>query len=69
MYIFLNCRNLWNFGSNSAVSSTGKTGSKEMHCPVSDIDETVSKSCSNHYVNQVKCSQAKLASIKRNTAL
>uniref|UniRef100_A0A2P2K2L8 Transcription factor bHLH87 n=1 Tax=Rhizophora mucronata TaxID=61149 RepID=A0A2P2K2L8_RHIMU len=65
--IFSDCRNLWNFGSTSAVSSTGETGSKEMHRPVCDIDETVSKSCSNQYANQVKCSQAQPASIKRNS--
>ncbi|KAJ9179285.1 hypothetical protein P3X46_011094 [Hevea brasiliensis] len=65
--IFSDCRNLWNYGANSAVSSgesennTSNARNKEMHCRVGKLDETVSQSSSDK-----KSSPTKPDSIKRS---
>ncbi|CAK7356802.1 unnamed protein product [Dovyalis caffra] len=72
--IFSDCRNLWNFAPNSsaAVSSgesennTCNPRNKEMHCPVSELDETVSQCSSDQYGKNRVCSQAKPVSTKRS---
>lgn len=60
--IFSECRNLWNFGSGSAVSSgdsennNGFNPRKEMNCLVNELDETVSQPrvCSETKPNSLK---------------
>ena len=72
--IFSDCRNLWNFAPNSsaAVSSgesennTCNPRNKEMHCPVSELDETVSRCSSDQYGKNRDCSQTKPVSTKRS---
>ncbi|KAJ9190288.1 hypothetical protein P3X46_001507 [Hevea brasiliensis] len=66
--IFSDCRNLWNFGANSAVSSgesennTSNARNKEMHCRlISELDEAFSQSSSDK-----KSSPTKPVSIKRS---
>ncbi|KAJ8756121.1 hypothetical protein K2173_024668 [Erythroxylum novogranatense] len=71
--IIPDCRNLWNFGSNSVVSS-GESGNttvcnarnNEMRCPVGELDETVSQSSSDQICNQGRRSQTKPVSTKRS---
>ncbi|KAG8656443.1 transcription factor bHLH87 [Manihot esculenta] len=64
--IFSACRNLWNFAANSAVSSgesennTSSARNKEMHCRVSELDESISQSSSDK-----KSSPTKPVPIKR----
>ncbi|WCJ39651.1 basic helix-loop-helix (bHLH) DNA-binding superfamily protein [Euphorbia peplus] len=61
--IFSECRNLWNFGANSAVSS----GESEDKCLTNEVEETASPSSSdkkcctkrNHDESQVKLSESK----------
>ncbi|KAJ0075137.1 hypothetical protein Patl1_33363 [Pistacia atlantica] len=78
--IFSDCRrNLWNFGTNSTVSSGESENNassiarnnKEFNCPVNEIEETVSPSSSDHhqYVNNGQCQEKKpadLTSKRRN---
>lgn len=72
--IFSECRNLWNFAPNSsaAVSSgesennTCNPRNKEMRCPVSELDETVSHCSSDQYGKNRDCSQTKPVSTKRS---
>ncbi|KAG8643341.1 transcription factor bHLH87 isoform X2 [Manihot esculenta] len=58
--IFSDCRNLWNFGASSAASSgesennTSNARNKEMHCRVSELDETVSQSSSDKKISPIK---------------
>ena len=71
--IFSDCRNLWNFGSGSAVSSgesennaSNNARNKDMqHCPVNELEETVSQSSSDLYVNHGKLQESKHVSTKR----
>ncbi|XVF26893.1 hypothetical protein REPUB_Repub14bG0059400 [Reevesia pubescens] len=69
--IFSDCKNLWNFAASSAVSSGesenngSNAGSKDFNCPVNELDETVSQSSSDRYINNGKQSQTKPSSSKR----
>lgn len=70
--IFSDCRNLWNFGSGSAVSSGDSenngfnTRKKEMRCAVNELDETVSQGSSDRLANPGICSETKPNSMKRS---
>ncbi|XP_022724314.1 transcription factor bHLH87 [Durio zibethinus] len=61
--IFSDCTNIWNFAASSAVSSGesenngSNTGSKDFKCPMNELDETVSQSSSDRYINNGKLSQ------------
>jgi hypothetical protein len=73
--IFSDCRNLWNFGSGgSAAVSSGESENtapnyvrnKDMNCQVSELDETVSQTSSDLYVNHGKFQASNTVSAKRN---
>ncbi|KAK8618797.1 hypothetical protein V6N13_132776 [Hibiscus sabdariffa] len=63
--IFSGCKNLWNFGASSAVSSGesenngSNTGSKDFNCLVNELDEIVSRNASDRCINDGKLSQTK----------
>ncbi|XWS18915.1 hypothetical protein CRYUN_Cryun32bG0085800 [Craigia yunnanensis] len=69
--IFSDCKNIWNFSASSAVSSGesenngSNRGSKDFNCPLNELDETVSQSSSDRYINNGKLSQTKPSSSKR----
>ncbi|XWS20197.1 hypothetical protein CRYUN_Cryun31cG0079200 [Craigia yunnanensis] len=69
--IFSDCKKLWNFTASSVVSSGesenngSNTGSKDFTCHVNELDETVSQSSSDPYINNGNQSQAKSSSPKR----
>ncbi|KAJ4823675.1 hypothetical protein Tsubulata_027676 [Turnera subulata] len=71
--IFSDCRSLWNLGAASAAVSSGESENntcsarnKELHCPASELEETISQTSSDQYGNYRKCSQANPASTKRS---
>ncbi|XVF25076.1 hypothetical protein REPUB_Repub13aG0182600 [Reevesia pubescens] len=69
--IFSDCKNLRNFAASSAISSGesenngSNTGSKDFSCPINELDETVSQSSSDRYINTGKQSQTKPSSSKK----
>ncbi|XP_030972750.1 transcription factor bHLH87-like [Quercus lobata] len=73
--LFSDCRNLWSFGSGSAASSgesennaSNNARNNDMqHCPVNEIDETLSQNSSDLYVNHgKKVQECKPVSTKRS---